>query len=1035
MGGKVSTPAKPVPELSELSELSYRLQHRARWLHLSDHYKHLRSITDNSIVSLATKIRTQVLGESTISGEVLYRLGGNFNMNHVVQLDDMKMVLRVPVVGSKNTMTREDVILMESHVATLKFVGSMTTIPVPRVYSYDTTTNNEMGVPYICMSHASGTPLRDTWYEPEDKTDDTRVPREARRRRTLKELASYMAQLSRFKFPQNGSLLLREDGDYYIGPEIVPIYDMDRLPWPQELHTRGPYDQDEFDANFLSLAPPIEETPDKDHADLAVRTFIIACLSASLPLPADYREGFVLNRTTIDQKDIFVDDDGKITGIINWEKKSTLQPPWLGPCISPCWLMRDWDPTRDYEWPPLPEREGIESPEQLEKYRQFYYDELIKAMDGSPDIKWVRKSHLRSAIFLGNAMPGQRRKYCKKFLQEAMKIDYGDSATAVGDICHRLRQPDGALYLASKLNELISPDQGAQPDILASSGKDTRKMAPSNSSPELRPLLRVASQDSSISNPSSALHTPNDVKPTYSRSLSERDIASGETRPSRRIEDDVLPETSTLGRTLTWSSAYILVISRVIGSGIFATPGAIVQSVGSAGLALSLWLVGAAIAACGLAVSLEYGCMLPRSGGHKVYLEFTYRWPRFLASTLIAIQVVLLGFTASNCIIFSQYALFAFGIDDASDLHLKGIAVALLSAITIIHGVFPRTGLKLQNFLGWVKVGVIIFMILSGAYVVVFHPTSESINRAKGQLSWDQLWKDSNWNWGVISTGLFKVFYSYAGLENATNVLNEVKDPVRTLRSVSLAALVTVCSMYFFINVAYFLVIPIDEIKESGELIAALFFERLFGETVGRVILPLAVGLSAAGNVMVVAFAMARIKQEIARQGFLPFSEILSSTKPFNSPLGGFIVNYIPSLLVIILPPSGDVYSFILEVEGYSAQIFSLAVGFGLIYLRSKRPDLQRPFKAWIPAVWVKIALGFALLAAPFFPPPEGSQKGMFYATYAIVSVAIVIAGVLYWWLWTVVVPRWRGLRLEEETEVLADGTSITRFIHRRLEH
>ena len=91
-------------------------------------------------------------------------------------------------------------------------------------------------------------------------------------------------------------------------------------------------------------------------------------------------------------------------------------------------------------------------------------------------------------------------------------------------------------------------------------------------------------------------------------------IAEGTTRS---IEDDVLPETSTLGRTIGWPSAYIIVISRVIGSGIFATPGVIVKSVGSVGLSLSLWIVGAVIAACGLAVTLEYGTMLPRSGGDK----------------------------------------------------------------------------------------------------------------------------------------------------------------------------------------------------------------------------------------------------------------------------------------------------------------------------------------------------------------------------------------------------------------------------------
>jgi hypothetical protein len=69
----------------------------------------------------------------------------------------------------------------------------------------------------------------------------------------------------------------------------------------------------------------------------------------------------------------------------------------------------------------------------------------------------------------------------------------------------------------------------------------------------------------------------------------------------RSIEDEVLPETAVVGRNLGWTSAYILIISRVIGSGIFATPGAIVRSVGSVGLSLVLWIAGALFAWFGLA--------------------------------------------------------------------------------------------------------------------------------------------------------------------------------------------------------------------------------------------------------------------------------------------------------------------------------------------------------------------------------------------------------------------------------------------------
>jgi amino acid transporter len=462
------------------------------------------------------------------------------------------------------------------------------------------------------------------------------------------------------------------------------------------------------------------------------------------------------------------------------------------------------------------------------------------------------------------------------------------------------------------------------------------------------------------------------------------------------VDDDVVPETSAIGRTITWPSAYILTISRVLGSGIFATPGVILASVGSPGLALTLWAVGAVVAYFGLAVSLEYGSMLPRSGGEKVYLEYTYRRPRYLISVLIAFQAILLGFTASNCIVFARYLLFGLGFRDDSFTH-KSIAVALLTAITLVHVCFMKTGIFIQNVLGWIKIGLIVFMISVAPVAVFWHTSREDYtpshvmptNHSELNWTWEGLWVGTIWSWGTIATSFLKVYYSYVGLNNLNNVLNEVKDPIRTLKSVTRAALLTVTAMYLFANVAFLIVVPLDEVKTSGELIAALFFQRVFGATVGRRILPIMVALSAAGNVMVVTFALARVNQEIGRTGLLPFSKILSSTAPFGSPLGGLVLHYIPSLLVITIP-SGDVYSFILEVEGYPAQIYSLAIAGGLLWLRYKRPDVDRPYKAWIPGIVLRIVLAIALLLAPFFPS-SAQKAGEFLngASYALVGTGM----------------------------------------------
>ncbi|KAK1975197.1 hypothetical protein LZ30DRAFT_738300 [Colletotrichum cereale] len=59
------------------------------------------------------------------------------------------------------------------------------------------------------------------------------------------------------------------------------------------------------------------------------------------------------------------------------------------------------------------------------------------------------------------------------------------------------------------------------------------------------------------------------------------------------------------------------------------------------------------------------------------------------------------------------------------------------------------------------------------------------------------------------------------------------------------------------------------------------------------------------------------------------------------------------------------------------------------MWLRVRRPDLKRPFKAWIPAVLLRVGLSLALLTAPFFPPSTEPSSGMFCATYAVVGISM----------------------------------------------
>jgi len=81
--------------------------------------------------------------------------------------------------------------------------------------------------------------------------------------------------------------------------------------------------------------------------------------------------------------------------------------------------------------------------------------------------------------------------------------------------------------------------------------------------------------------------------------------------------------------------------------------------------------------------------------------------------------------------------------------------------------------------------------------------------------------------------------------------------------------------------------------------------------------------------------------------------------------------------------------------------------------------------------VWLIIALSAALLAAPFFPPSSDAVQEVpfWYGTYAVVGIAILVFALLYWYVWIVLVPGWRGKRYEERMQELDDGTVVTRLV------
>ncbi|KAG2339516.1 amino acid transporter [Suillus weaverae] len=487
-----------------------------------------------------------------------------------------------------------------------------------------------------------------------------------------------------------------------------------------------------------------------------------------------------------------------------------------------------------------------------------------------------------------------------------------------------------------------------------------------------------------------------------------------------------------MGRYLGVTSCTLLIVGRIIGTGIFSTPSSILSGVGSIGASLMLWVLGFLLSFCGLFIWLEFGTMFPRSGGEKVYLEAVYRKPRYLATVVFAANAILLGFTASGCIVFASNILVAAG-QPVGRWTERGIALGVIFFVTLLHGLAPKTGVLIMNSLSIFKIVILLFVVVTGWVVL-----SGKTHIADPHYNFRDAFAGSSTSSNDYATATFKVLNAYAGWSNVNYVMNNVRNPVRTLKIAGPLGLGICAVLYLLANVAYFSAATKAEIDKSGVTVAALFFGNVFGSVAERA-LSVFIALSALGNVITVTFAASRVNQELAKEGIpLPFgNKFWASNWPTGkSPLPGLIIHLIPSVIVIIAPPPNIVYPFILDVEGYPQQIVNFFIVIGLFYLRWKKPDAVRPFKVWWPLAVFFLAAASFLLVAPFLKPANGvgDTPPLPYYLYCLVGIGILLSGVLYWAAWRIMMPKVFGYELVPRKERLDDGTVVTVFSNKKIQ-
>jgi Phosphotransferase enzyme family len=368
----------------------------------------MASLTRHSLVSLAIRVRREISKGSGLKDWVFgcdvldfaQPKWGAYNLLYTLEFSDgIKWVLRIPSPGKDGRYTSSCSRLIRSDALTMSFIRQNTSIPIPEVFGFDETIQNEIDAPYILMQFVQGSRVWDVWF---DVTGPT--PLEERRLRILDTVAVAMFQLNKFRFNKIGSLQFDSDVSKPtgIGPCNVLDEQADLAAMRNELEPAitylkiGPFNtsREYFKALFH-----MQEQATYTYAIGMDKLFdmMLDYIPRSVPTrEAEIEpESFVLAHPDFDSQNILVSENGSLTALVDWDDIQTV-PHCIGNTRYPGWITRDWDPLC-YRYG-LPSTQPENSPEELERYRSHYAAKMDTLV--SETIDFTTKSHLYEALWI-----------------------------------------------------------------------------------------------------------------------------------------------------------------------------------------------------------------------------------------------------------------------------------------------------------------------------------------------------------------------------------------------------------------------------------------------------------------------------------------------------------------------------------------------------------------------------------------------------------------------------------------------------------
>ncbi len=470
------------------------------------------------------------------------------------------------------------------------------------------------------------------------------------------------------------------------------------------------------------------------------------------------------------------------------------------------------------------------------------------------------------------------------------------------------------------------------------------------------------------------------------------------------------PEARHLKREMTLFDAIMVVMGVMIGSGIFIVSADIARTVGSPGLLLVVWIITGVVTVIGALSYGELAGMMPYAGGLYVYLReaynpligFLYGWTTFLViqtGTIAAVCVAFAKFTAVLIPWFGEQNILLnlFGLKISA---AQVLAISCIVILTYVNMRGLKAGKTVQGVFTVAKTAALLGLILLGFFV--------GANAAAIKANMANFWK-SSWThiadgsilsveplsgiliFAAIGAAMVGSLFASDAWYTVTYIAGEVKNPRRNIPLSLVLGAGAVILLYILANISYVLVLPVQGDPAAtnvlGQGIQFAAYDRvgtaaasmIFGAP-AAVIMAVMIMVSTFGCTNGLILSGARVYYAMAKDGLF-----FNATGKLNKNSVPGVALVVQGIWASLLCLSGT-YSQLLDYVIFAVLIFFVLIVLGIFILRRKKPDADRPYKAWgypvVPALYVFVAAAIAV------------DLLIFKKEYTIPGLLIVLLGI-----------------------------------------